>query len=357
MTPEPFRIAIADEELDELRRRVARTRWPEPGDPRQGVGVDAVRALADRWVGEYDWRASEAQLNQWPQYTVTIDGQRIHYLHVRSPNADALPLVITHGWPGGVNEFVHVIEPLRADFHLVIPSLPGYGFSGPTHELGWGPARIARAWAALMAMLGYTRYGAQGGDWGSMVTNHLAALDPEHVVAVHLNLLMIGPPGNPDDFDDLSPREAAARESMRRHAAEGRGYQMIQGTRPQTLSYGLTDSPVGLLAWIAEKFDEWTDVPVAVDDLLTNVSIYWFRRTASSAARLYWESRHAPTPFPTLTQPLGVSCFPAEVMPRRRWVERAYDLVQWTEHDRGGHFPALEVPDLYVEDVRTFFTR
>lgn len=356
MAPEPFRVDVPQSDIDDLRARVERARWPEAGLDGQGIAIDRVRGLAQRWIGAYEWRAAEAALNAWPQFTTTVDGQRIHFLHVRSEHDDALPVVLTHGWPGAVTEFLRAIPSLR-DFHLVIPALPGYGWSGPTHEGGWGPKRIASSWIALMDELGYGRFGVQGGDWGSIVSQHVAALAPERVVGAHLNMLTIGPPGNADDFDDMSERELANRAHARDHKRHGTGYREIQGTRPQTLGYGLDDSPVGLLAWIAEKLDEWTGVTVADDDVLTIVSTYWFSRTATSAARLYWEMRNGGDGVPpSFGAPLGVSWFVDEVMPRRRWVEARYDLRQWTEHDRGGHFAALEMPDVFAADVRAFFS-
>ncbi|HEX7097211.1 MAG TPA: epoxide hydrolase [Acidimicrobiales bacterium] len=377
MSIEPFRIEVPDDEIAELRRRIRATRWPdELPDAGWDYGTDlaVLRQVARYWADEYDWRVHEAELNNFPQYVTTIDGQRVHFLHVRSPHANALPLVLTHGWPGSIYEFTKVIGPLTdpgahggdpADaFHVVVPSLPGYGFSGPVTERGWDVRRVARAWAALMDELGYQRYGAQGGDWGSMVSRHLADLAPDRVCGVHLNFITASPPGEPDDYADLTPREAAMFERAKDYMTRGNGYVAIQSTRPQTLAYALTDSPVGLLSWILEKFWAWTDnngdpfEAVTPDELLTNVSIYWFTRTAGSSARMYYESLgsnavRAPS---TKKVPLGVANFPMEIMgARRAWIERDNDLVHWTEHDRGGHFAALEEPDLFVDDVRAFF--
>ena len=377
METTPFRIEVPDADLEDLRRRVAATRWPDqlPGSGwTYGTDIHVLRPLAEHWIDGYDWRAHEARLNAFPQFTTTIDGQRIHFLHVRSPEPGALPLVLTHGWPGSICEFTELIGPLTDPvahggsaedaFHVVVPSLPGYGFSGPTVEPGWDVRRTAGAFVELMAGLGYDRYGAQGGDWGSMVTRHIADLDPQHVVGVHVNMIVATPPGEPDDLADLTPREDAGLARMQDYLTTGSGYVAIQSTKPQTLAYGLVDSPVALLSWILEKFWAWTDndgdVESAVprDELLTNVSVYWFTGTGGSSARMYYESLRsgaAMTP-PTTEVPLGVANFPKEiVVTRRRWVERSNDLVHWSELDRGGHFAALEEPDLLLVDVRAFF--
>jgi microsomal epoxide hydrolase len=367
-----FRINVPQADVDDLRDRLARTRWP---DQLAGVGwdygipLDYVRGLAEYWRTGYDWRRHERRLNEFPQFTTTIDGQRVHFLHVRSPEPGAVPLIMTHGWPGSVVEFVNVIGPLTdpgshggdpADaFHLVVPSIPGYGFSGATHEPGWNVHRIALAWAELMTRLGYERYGAQGGDWGSSISRELGIIAPEHVIGVHLNMLL---PQGPLDQPDLTDVEKARLERMQRFRASGSGYGAIQSTRPQTLAYALTDSPAGQLAWITEKFGEWTDgdLPddaVDRDQLLTNVSVYWFTATAGSSARLYFESAHsrgwAPAPSST---PTGVAVFPYEIAPAiRRFAEQSNAIVHWTEFDRGGHFAAMEEPDLLTADVRRFF--
>ncbi len=373
----PFRIAVPDAELTDLARRIEATRWPDQlphSGWTYGADVSALRPMAEHWAGGYDWRRHEAELNAFSQFTTTIDGQRIHFVHVRSKEPDALPLILTHGWPGSVHEFTHLIGPLTdpvahggsADdaFDVVVPSLPGYGFSGPTADEGWDVRRTAAAFVELMAGLGYERYGAQGGDWGSMVTRHIADLDAAHLTGVHVNMIAAGPPGEPDDLADLTERETAAMARMQDYLTTGSGYVAIQSTRPQTLAYGLVDSPVALLSWIAEKFWAWTDndgtieSAVPIDDLLTNVSIYWFTGTGGSSARMYYESLRsgaARTP-PTKDVPLGVASFPKEIVfARRRWVERDNDLVQWSEFDRGGHFAALEEPDLLLDDVRAFF--
>jgi microsomal epoxide hydrolase len=296
----------------------------------------------------------------------------VHVIHARSAEPGALPLVLTHGWPGSVAEFVKVIDPLRdptahggdpADaFHVVVPSLPGYGFSGPTTEPGWSSRRIGRAWAELLTQLGYERFGAHGGDWGSPVAHFLAEAVPERVVGVHVTLITAPRPGASDDFDGMTGRELRMRALIDDHKATGRGYQAIQTTQPQTLAYALNDSPVGLLSWIVEKFRAWTDNDgdvfdaVTRDELLTDVSIYWFTQTIGSSMRLYAESRRAGMALPPITVPLGFAAFPAEITgARRAWVAAHHNLVHWTELDRGGHFAALEEPDLLVADIRDFF--
>jgi microsomal epoxide hydrolase len=369
----PFRIAIPEADLEDLRARLARTRWPDQLDGTgwdYGIPLDYVRDLAEHWRTGYDWRVHERQLNEFPQFTTTIDGQRVHFLHIRSQETDAVPLIMTHGWPGSIVEFSGVIGPLtdpvahgghRADaFDLVVPSIPGYGFSGPTHETGWDVHRIALAWDELMARLGYERYGAQGGDWGSGISRELGIVAAEHVIGVHLN--MLAPRGELDQ-PGLTDVERARLDRMRRFRESGLGYGMIQTTRPQTLAYALTDSPAGQLAWIAEKFQEWTDgdLPddaVDRDQLLTNVSVYWLTRTAGSSARLYYEAARSGSwgpPVPSST-PTGVAVFPFEIAPPiRRFAETYDNIVHWTEFDRGGHFAAMEEPDLLVADVRDFF--
>ena len=376
----PFRVEVPDAELQDLRDRLGRTRWPD-GAPtagwEYGIPLGYVRELAEYWRTAYDWRTHEARLNGFPQYTTTIDRQRLHFLHVRSPEPDALPLIITHGWPGSVVEFLDVIGPLTdprrhggagADaFHVVAPSIPGFGFSGPTTEPGWDVKRIAAAFTELMRRLGYRRYGAQGGDWGSPISRQLGVIDPERVVGVHLNTFQTPPSIAPEETAQLTEKEKSYLAAAARFRQQGAGYFMIQASRPQTLAYGLTDSPVGQLAWIAEKFREWTDsadVPedaVDRDQLLTNVSVYWFTRTANSSARLYYEFARSGLSWATLEPsgvPTGVAVFPREIAPPvRRFAERADNIVHWSEFDRGGHFAAMEEPDLFVGDVRAFFAR
>jgi pimeloyl-ACP methyl ester carboxylesterase len=371
---EPFRIDVPDPDLADLRDRLARTRWPEAetvDDWSQGIPLAYVQDLCRYWATDYDWRARERYLNGFPQFRTTIDGLGIHFLHVRSPEPDALPLVLTHGWPGSVVEFHKVIGPLTdpvahggsaADaFHVVCPSLPGYGFSDRPSASGWKVPRIADAWAVLMARLGYDRYGAQGGDWGSSVTTSLGRQDAEHVAGIHLNMVIALPDPSMGEF---TPREQAAIESFTHYQRQEAGYSTQQSTRPQTLGYGLVDSPAGQAAWIVEKFWAWTDChghPENVltrDELLDNVMLYWIPGTGASSARLYWESftdfdtKLAPVPVPT-----GVAIFPKEISrPSRRWAEpRFTDIRQWNELDKGGHFAAFEQPDAFVDEVRSFF--
>jgi epoxide hydrolase len=366
----PFSIDIPQADLDDLHERLARIRWPDelPGAGwSRGIPLTYMRELA-----EY-WRAEEARLNRFPQFTTTIDGQTVHFLHVRSPEPDALPLIITHGWPGSVAEFIEVIGPLsdprsrgghpRDAFHVVAPSIPGFGFSGPTREAAWNVRRIATAWAELMRRLGYERYGAQGGDWGSGISRDLGIIDPEHVAGVHLNMLLTFPPGDPSQMD-LTEDEKGRLAGLTRFNRELSGYSAIQSTRPQTLAYGLTDSPAGQLAWIVEKFKDWTDsseVPedaVDRDRMLTNVMLYWLTGTANSSARLYQEAAASWGRVEPSTTPTGVAVFPRDIgRPVRRFAEMNNNIVHWSEFDRGGHFAAMEEPDLLVGDVRTFFRK
>ena len=377
---QPFQIEIPEADLRDLRERLARTRWPENetvGDWSQGVPLVYVKELCDYWAEQYDWRATESRLNALPQFRTEIDGLGIHFLHIPSPHPEALPLVITHGWPGSIVEFLKVIGPLTdpaahggdpADaFHVVCPSLPGYGFSDKPSRPGWNIQQIAAAWAALMALLGYERYGAQGSDWGTSISASLAQQDPGHVAGIHLTPPLAPP--DPATFDDLTEREREALASMERSAEWDSGYSQEQSTRPQTIGYALVDSPAALCAWIMEKFWAWTDSdghPETVltrDELLDNVMLYWLPRAGASSARLYWESSRqvnewisGPTD-DTVDVPTGCSIFPKEIQrPSRRWAEKRFlDIRYWNEPDRGGHFAAFEQPDLFVEEVRAFF--
>jgi pimeloyl-ACP methyl ester carboxylesterase len=372
---EPFRIHATDAELEDLRRRLRATRFPERecvDDWSQGIPLAYVREVCAYWADAYDWRAREALLNRFAQYKTEIDGLGIHFVHVRSPHADALPLLMTHGWPGSITEFHKVIEPLANPtargggasdaFHMICPSLPGYGFSDKPASTGWKVPRIARAWAELMARLGYTRYAAQGGDWGAPVTTSVALQDGEHCIGIHLNMPIALP--DPATMGDLTPTEKTAIADYQRHREWGTGYSKEQSTRPQTLGYGLTDSPAGLAAWILEKFQEWTDCnghPENVltrDELLDNLMLYWLPGTAASSARLYWESFNSPT-FDPIAIPVGCSVFPKEIYrASRRWLEKRFtNLVHFRELDRGGHFAALEQPELFVSEVRECFGR
>jgi pimeloyl-ACP methyl ester carboxylesterase len=376
---EKFRIDVPQQDLDDLAERLARTRWPSvlPGPAWQrGVPVGYLRDLAAYWRDGFDWRAQEAQLNSIPQYTTQIDGQTIHFQHIQSPEPHTTPLLLIHGWPGSIVEFRHVTGPLsdpRAHggdpataFDLVIPSLPGFGFSGPVTEPGWNSRRIATALAELMRRLGYDRYGAQGGDFGAFVAPDLGRADPDHVIGVHVNAATMGfiPFGDIAEAEQatLSPAEKGRVQRLGNYLTEGNGYFQIQATRPQTLSYALTDSPAGQLAWIVEKFQEWTnsghqlpEEAISRDDILTDVSIYWLTQTAGSAANVtYYEAMHSgdwPTPSPV---PTGVAVF-AEDIAIRRYAEQANNIVHWSDFDTGGHFAALETPGLLIQDIRAFF--
>jgi len=373
----PFRIDIPEEALDDLRLRLERTRWPEAetvDDWSQGIPLDYTRALCAYWADGYDWRATEARLNTFPQFITEIDGLDIHFIHVRSPHPGALPLVITHGWPGSIAEFQKVIGPLTdpvayggsADdaFHVVCPSLPGFGFSAKPTTVGWGVERTAEAWAELMARLGYHRYGAQGGDWGSAVTSRLAQEDPGHLAGIHMNMPVVPPSSL--SFEDMTETEHTALASMAHYQQWEAGYSKQQSTRPQSLGYGLVDSPAGQCAWVVEKFWAWTDCDghpenvLSRDELLDNVMLYWLPGTGASSARLYWESfEHSfdKGAADTIAVPTGCSIFPKEIIRiSRRWAESRFtDIRYWNELDKGGHFAAFEQPEAFVSELRSFF--
>jgi pimeloyl-ACP methyl ester carboxylesterase len=370
-----FHIDVPQADLDDLRDRLARTRWPDELPDvgwTYGVPLRYLKELAEYWRTSYDWRKYEARLNGFDQFTTTIDGQNVHFLHVRSPEPDAVPLILTHGWPGSIAEFMDIIGPLtdpRANggdpadaFHVVAPSIPGFGFSGPTREPGWTTRRVAATWAELMRRLGYDRYGAQGGDTGAIISPQLGRLDPDHVIGVHVNNLGTFPSGDPAELANLSEADQARLEWMQRWGSDMSGYAIVQSTRPQTLAYPLTDSPVGQLAWIVEKFKEWTNPAAELpedavdrDLILTDVSIYWHTRTAGSAARIYREDAATwGQPTQRSSVPTAVAVFPGDIT-LRPLAERDHNLVRWTEFQQGGHFPALEEPALLVGDVRAFF--
>jgi pimeloyl-ACP methyl ester carboxylesterase len=381
----PFHIAIPDADVEDLRERLARTRRPHalPGVGwERGVPADYLEQLLAYWRDEYDWRAHERRLNAFAQFTTTIDGQPIHFLHVRSPEPDALPLIVTHGYPSSVVEFTHVIGPLSdprahggdpADaFHLVLPSVPGFGFSSPLREPGWQLARTARAWVELMRRLGYERYVAQGGDIGAGVTGMLGALDPQAVLATHVNSDPLGTALIADRLgidleafaaSGLAEDDRQRVEFLAGYAAEGKGYLQLQSTRPQGIAYALTDSPVAQLVWIAEKFKEWTDPAAELpedavdrDQLLTNVSLYWFTRTGASAANFLYEAAHSSEWLAPSGTPQGWAVFAADAI-MRRLLDPEQQVEHWSQFDRGGHFAAMEAPDLLVEDVRGYFRR
>ncbi len=378
VTIRPFHIDVPQADVDDLRERLGRTRWAAqlPGEPwTRGVPTDYLRSLAQRWATTYDWRAAEAALNAHPQFVADVDGQPVHFLHVTSPEPDATPLVLLHGWPGSVVEFSRVIGPLsdpRAHgldpaqaFHLVIPSLPGFGWSTPLAGAGWDSNRMAQAISRLMAVLGYERYGAQGGDFGAFVAPDLGRVDPDRVIGVHVNAATFGfiPWGevSEEELATLTDVERARIDRLNHYQAEQTGYFQVQSTRPQTIAAALADSPAGQLAWVVEKFQEWTSADAAlpedavpVDELLTNVSLYWFTNTAGTSGNIYYEAMHAGSwPSPSGV-PTGVAVFGQDVA-IRRYAEQAHTIVHWSDFDEGGHFAAMETPDLLVQDVRAFF--
>jgi len=378
----PFRIAIPKADLDDLADRLTRTRWPDelPGVGwSRGVPLGYLKELTEYWHQGYDWRAQEARLNQFPQFTTVIDGQTIHFLHVRSPEPDALALLVSHGYPSSVVEFLQIIGPLtdpRAHggdpgdaFHVVAPSLPGFGFSTPVGEQGWEVARTTGAFAELLRRLGYQRYGAHGGDIGAGVAGMLGATQPDRVVGTHTtsDARAVALAGVYFPLPaDLAEADRARVEQQRRLWAQAKGYLDIQSTRPQTLAYALTDAPVGQLAWIVEKFKEWTDSAAELpedavdrDLLLTNVSVYWFTRGGASAAQFIYEGAHAGVDWgspPARTAPQGLAAFGADDL-LRRVMDPEHKIENWSQFDRGGHFPAMEVPELLVGDLRAFFRR
>jgi pimeloyl-ACP methyl ester carboxylesterase len=381
----PFRIAVPDAALHDLHRRLAETRWPDELPDAsigwsRGVPVAYLKDLAAYWRAGFDWRKQEARLNAFPQFTTEIDGQTIHFLHVRSPEPRALPLLMCHGYPGSFVEFTQMIGPLTdprahgadpADaFDVVVPSLPGFGFSLPVRERGWEVARSARALAELMARLGYQRWGAHGGDIGAGVSGETPRASGGRVVAVHVNSdplalpllkMPVPDPTDPDELARFTDADRARLEALRRYQGDGRGYLEIQNTRPQTLSYGLTDSPVAQLAWIVEKFKEWTSPAAPLpedavdrDQLLTNVSLYWFTSAGASAARFLYEAAHADRSWAPPMAPMGFAVFAANPV-LRRVLDPERKIAHWSEFDAGGHFAAMEAPALLGEDLRKFF--
>jgi pimeloyl-ACP methyl ester carboxylesterase len=370
----PFQINVDDAVLKDLKERLARTRFPDTIDDSgwdYGVDLGYMKELVGYWKDKYDWRAQEKKLNELPQFTTEIDGLPIHFVHQRSKEKNALPLVIIHGWPGSFYEFHKIIGPLtdpvahggKAEdaFHVVCPSLPGFGFSGKPSKPGWSMSRMSDVVAKLMARLGYTRYAAQGGDWGAGVANWLGTYDSEHVVGVHLNFLTVGPPNKDDPYNGVTAEEKQRYEKRRDELQNQRAYGAIQGTRPQTLGFSLNDSPAGLAAWVVDKFWAWSDHrgnldnSFSRDELLTNVMIYWVTETPTSAARIYFEREQYTGGRKAGRVPVGVALFPKEInVPPRKWAEAQFNLVHWTEMPRGGHFAALEQPTLLLEDIRTF---
>jgi pimeloyl-ACP methyl ester carboxylesterase len=364
----PVRVEFDPDTIEDLRLRLRRTRWPEPATAPgwiQGAPTAYVRELCTHWSDGYDWADAERRLNRHPQFRTEIDGLAIHFVHARSPRPDAVPLIMTHGWPGSVVEFAEVIGPLAETFHVICPSLPGYGFSDKPDATGWGVQRIADAWVELMGRLGYRRFAAQGHDWGTSVTAAIAQRHPDRVLGIHLMPPLVAP--DPATFDDLTPAERSALDDLAAAGATGDGYSFQQSTKPQTIGYGLVDSPAALCAWLIEKFQAWTDGGLSTvlsrEALLDNLMMYWLPGTGASAARLYWESfaevqaLFRGTVTDLIEVPTGCSIFPREnPRPSRRWVQRRFpDIRYWSTPARGGHFAAFEQPALFVEEVRACF--
>jgi pimeloyl-ACP methyl ester carboxylesterase len=379
----PFRVSVPEEDLVELRRRIATTRWPDPetvGDRSQGVQLAKLQELVRYWADGYDWRKAEAKLNALPQFVTKIDGLDIHFLHVRSQHPDALPLVMTHGWPGSVFELLKTIDPLTNPtahggsaedaFHLVLPSMPGYGFSERPQGTGWGPARMARGWDQLMRRLGYQQYVSQGGDWGAVVSDVLAAQAPTGLLGIHVNMPATVPPeiaeallqGGPPPAG-LSEDEKIAYQGMDALYKQGSGYALMMVTRPQTLGYSLADSPVGLAAWFYDKFADWTysggepERSLSRDAMLDDITLYWLTKTATLGARLYWENNANNFNAVDVSLPAAITVFPGEIYQApRSWAERAYhNLIYFNKVDRGGHFAAWEEPELFASELRAAF--
>jgi epoxide hydrolase len=368
----PFTIDIPQAQLDDLQARLALTRLPQKelvGDWDQGIPLAYVKELLAYWQTDYDWRRCEAQLNAFPQYMAEIDGLDIHFIHVKSDNPAARPIIMTHGWPGSVLEFINVIEPLSRDYHLVIPSLPGYGFSDKPTKPGWDIPQIAKAWHKLMTMLGYERWFAQGGDWGAVVTDAIGQQNLGGCAGLHVNMVIAQP--DPATMDNLTDQEKASLARMAWYQDKDNGYSTQQASRPQTLGYALTDSPVGQMAWIVEKFHGWSDCghadsanamgghPENVfsrDHLLDNVMIYWLNSAAASSANLYWHSFRG-LGAGEIVIPVGGTAAPYEIFgPSRRWAaQRMKNIVYWNQPDKGGHFLAMERPELFLDEVRAAF--
>ena len=371
----PFKVEITESDITDLQQRLAMTRWPEaetPDDWSQGIPLAYTQEIAAYWANEYDMQRLATRLNAYDNFLTEIDGLDIHFMHVKSSHAHAKPLLLTHGWPGSIVEFLKVIGPLTepqdfggnaADaYHLVIPSLAGFGFSGKPTTTGWGIPKIAQAWAELMARLGYERYLAQGGDWGAIVTSAIGAIDSDHCQGIHLNMVVVAPDAKADDLTDL---EKSALEGLKHYQDWDSGYSKQQSTRPQTLGYGLVDSPVGQAAWILEKFWAWTDCNghpenvLTKDELLDNVMVYWLNQAGASSARIYWESFGSAAAGVQISVPMGATIFPKEIFrTSRRFAEKMYtNIIHWNVEDTGGHFAAFEQPEVYVDEVRACFTQ
>ena len=377
----PFEISVADADIEDLKRRLANTRWPDQiagTSWEYGTDVSYLRELVDYWQNEFDWKKQELELNQFDQFKTEIDGLELHFIHQRSSNADAIPLLMVHGWPGSISEFSKIIGPLTDpgnhsgditdSFHIVAPSLPGFGFSGKPQQPGFNPEKIAHILAALMEKIGYQRYAIAGGDWGAIINRHLANHYPERLIGLHSNMILASAPADEETRNAVTAAERQSRAARGAFMQNERAYQLIQGTKPQSLGYGLNDSPAGLAAWIVEKFHAWTDMPqgsdgyldnhFTKDELLTNISIYWFTETITSSTRIYYENSKTPVekPMAYINVPTGAAIFPAEIfITPKAWAEASYDLRHWTVMSEGGHFAALETPQLYLEDLREFF--
>jgi len=374
----PFSVDISQAVLDDLRSRLRNTRWPDAetsGDWQQGMPLDYTRELARYWENDYSWRRFETKLNQWPQFKTDIDGLDIHFIHCESPHENAMPLIISHGWPGSIVEFHKIIDALVNPtqyggspddaFHVVAPSLPGFGFSGKPTSQGTSVEKIGEMWGSLMARLGYERYVAQGGDWGAMITQSMGQSQTEHCAGIHINMPIIAP--DPDTMSSLTPQENDALQAMGYYNDSGSGYSKQQSTRPQTLAYGLADSPAGQMAWVAEKFYDWMDCEVdgikhpenilSKDEILDNVMLYWLNNTAGSSARLYWESFNNPN-FEPIDMPVACSIFPKEIFRcSERWAKKRFSkLIYWNELEKGGHFAALEQPEVFIGELRAWLS-
>jgi len=372
----PFKIHVPDSVLADLKDRLGRTRFPgeiSNSSWDYGTNLGYLKELVTYWRDRFDWRAAERRLNQFDQFTTNIDGLDIHFVHQRSKNPNAMPIAITHGWPGSFVEFTKIIGPLTDpaahggnasdSFNVVAISVPGFGFSGKPTERGYGPERIAGVLAKLMARLGYARYGLQGGDWGSSISRFAAINDASHVAGLHLNFCLAGPPlGAKDPNEGVTAAELERTRARQTFFDTERGYFLEQSTKPQTIGYSLDDSPAGLAAWIVEKFRSWSDVDGVVekkftkDELLTNIMLYWVTQSGASSARIYYENQRAQPAQRRVEVPTGCAVFPKEIsIAPRRWVEGQYNVTRWTEMPRGGHFAAMEEPELLVDDVRAFF--
>ena len=377
----PFEIQVSDAAIEDLQRRLASTRMPDQlAQTSWEYGTDSsyLAELLSYWQNDFDWREQESQLNQFDQFKTEIDGLDMHFIHQRSENPDAIPLMVVHGWPGSVAEFTKIIGPLTdpvahggniADsYHVIAPSLPGFGFSEKPNQPGYSPEKFAHILAALMERLGYEQYAIAGGDWGAIINRYLANNYPDRLIGLHSNMVLANPPADEALRNNVSEAESTLREARTAYMQNEVGYQQIQRTKPQSLGYGLNDSPAGLAAWIVEKFHGWTDMPQGADgdldnhftkdELLTNISIYWFTETITSSARIYYESSKTPVakPIEYIDVPTGAAVYPAEIyITPKSWVEAAYDLRHYTLMDQGGHFAALEQPDSYINELNTFF--